>query len=36
MVNFEDTARTPLIIRAPFKPKAVGVTTAALVMLVDM
>ena len=36
MVNFEDTARTPLIIRAPFKPKAAGTTTAALVMLVDM
>lgn len=35
MVNFEDTARVPLIVSAPFKPQSVGVAEQ-LVMLVDM
>ena len=36
MTNYEDTARTVLIVAAPFKPNSVGITTSALVELVDL
>jgi arylsulfatase A-like enzyme len=36
MANYEDTARTALIIAVPFKPETMGISTSALVELVDM
>ena len=34
--NYELSARVPLVIRAPWKTRAVGVKTDALVELVDV